>query len=401
MNRVAITGVGMISAAGLTAAESWAAVREGRSGIGPLAIDRQEVLAGSVAAQVRGFDPEAHFERSRAGTLDRFAQFAVVAAREAAEQAGLERGGPALRDAAVIVGIGVGGMTTLDDSFYRLYHDGRRVHPFTIPKLMCNAAPSHVSMDLGARGITFAIASACASGTHAIGTAAQMVRSGAVRLAIAGGSEACVTAGTLAGWEALRVVSRDTCRPFSRNRSGLILGEGAGMLVLENRDDAVARGAPILGEVLGFGANADAGDLTSPDVEGAAAAIRLAIEDAGLTPGAIDYVNAHGTGTTMNDQIESQALRQVFEGAPPPVSSSKAVLGHALGAAGALEAVVTLLALRDQVIPPTANCDDPDLDLGIDMVAEGPRAAVLRHALSNSFAFGGLNAVIVLGRGVD
>lgn len=401
MNRVAITGVGAISAAGLTASDTWSAVRDGRSGIAPLECVRIDTISTRIAAQALDFDPDLHFEGRRAATLDRFSQMAVVAAREAVAQSGLTPDHPALRAAAAIVGIGVGGMSTLDDSFYRMYGEqSRRAHPLTIPKLMCNAAASQVSMDLGTHGITYAIASACASGTHAIGVAGQLIRSGASTVALAGGAEACVTPGTLLGWEALRVLASDTCRPFSKTRSGLVLGEGAGMLVLENWDHAVTRGAEILGELLGFGANADAGDLTSPDMEGAAAAMRLALADAGLTPDRVGYVNAHGTGTLMNDQVESAAIRAVFGDARlPPISSSKAVLGHALGAAGALEAVVTVLALRDQTVPPTANCDDPDTALGIDMVPEGPRALTFDAALSNSFAFGGLNAVIALGRG--
>ncbi|WP_037522206.1 beta-ketoacyl-[acyl-carrier-protein] synthase family protein [Sphingobium yanoikuyae] len=399
MKRVAVTGVGAVSAAGLTADDMWRSVRDGRSGIGPLQCARQDMIATKIAAQALDFDPEVHFDPRRSGALDRFSQFAVVAAREAVAQSGLTRGDASLRAAAAIVGIGVGGMVTLDDAFYRMYGQNiARAHPLTIPKLMCNAAASQVSMDIGTHGITYAIASACASGTHAIGVAAQLVRSGACQVALTGGAEACVTAGTLIGWEALRVLANDTCRPFSRNRSGLVLGEGAGMLVLEDWDSAVARGAPILAEILGFGANADAGDLTSPDADGAADAIRLALADGGLLPEAVGYVNAHGTGTTINDRVESTALRSVFGDALPPVSSSKAVLGHALGAAGALEAVVTICALRHQVIPPTANCDQPDEELGIDMVPDGARDASFGAALSNSFAFGGLNAVLALGR---
>ncbi len=400
MNRVAVTGVGAISAAGLNALDTWSAVRDGRSGIGPLDCVRMETISTRIAAQALDFDPDRHFDARRGSALDRFSQMAVVAAREAVAQSGLASDDPALKAAAAIVGIGVGGMGTLDDSFHRMYGEhSRRAHPLTIPKLMCNAAASQVSMDLGTHGIAYAIASACASGTHAIGVAGQLVRAGAVKVALAGGAEACVTPGTLLGWEALRVLANDTCRPFSRTRSGLVLGEGAGMLVLEDWDHAAARGATILAELRGFGANADAGDLTSPDIEGAAAAMRLALADAGLRPDEVGYVNAHGTGTLMNDQVESAAIRAVFDGATLPlVSSSKAVLGHALGAAGALEAVVTVMALHQQIAPPTANCDEPDLALGIDMVPEGARKLAFGAALSNSFAFGGLNAVIALGR---
>lgn len=399
MKRVAITGVGAVSPAGLDAVSTWRDVRDGISAIAPLDCPRADRLNVTIAAQVRDFNAADLLPPKRAAMMDRFSQFAVVAAREALAQSGLDRTHPAVQQAAVIVGIGVGGLITLDDAFFNLYGlDKPRSHPLTIPKLMCNAAPSQVSMDLGAHGITFAVASACASGTHAIGTAAQLVRSGASTVAFAGGSEACITAGTLHGWEALRVLAPDTCRPFSRNRAGLVLGEGSGMMVLEDWDHAQARGATILAEVLGFGANADAGDLTSPDPEGARAAMELALRDAGLSPHQIGYVNAHGTGTAMNDRIESDAIRALFGDDPPPVSSSKGVLGHGLGAAGALEAVVTVMALANQIIPPTANCIEPDTNLGIDMVPEGPRNTEFAAAISNSFAFGGLNAVLALGR---
>lgn len=399
MKRVAVTGLGAVSPSGLDAASTWAAVREGKSGIGPLRCVRQELTSCPIAAQVHDFDPARYFEAKQLATLDRFAQLAVVAAREAMADSGLDREDPAVRNAAIITGSGVGGMQTLDDAFFRLYGENiARVHPFTVPRFMGNAAASQISMDLGLRGITYGVTSACASGTHAIGLAFQAIRSGASTVALTGGAEACVTAGTLIGWEALRVLSSDTCRPFSRNRSGLVIGEGAGMLVLEEWDHAVARGATIHAEILGFGANADAADLLSPDPESAADAMRMAIHDAGRVPSDIGYVNAHGTGTKMNDNVESQALKAVFDGAPPPISSSKGVLGHSLGATGALEALVLAMALNEQVMPPTANCDEPDHDLGVDMVPDGPRKAEFSAALSNSFAFGGLNAVLVMGR---
>lgn len=399
MKRVAVTGLGAISGAGLDMASTWHAVRDGISAIRPLSIERQEYVNCAIAAQVPDYDPVRFFPQRQLSPLDRFSQFAVIAAREALAASGLDAEGEAVRRAACIVGIGVGGITTLDDAFYRVYHDNaQRVHPLTVPRLMSNAAASQVSMHLGLKGLSYAVASACASGTHALGQASQLIRSGAVKVALGGGAEACIAPGTILGWEALRVLSTDTCRPFARNRSGLVLGEGAAMLVLEEWDHAVERGATILAEVLGFGGNADAADLTSPDMDNAAAAMALAIEDAGLEPAQIGYINAHGTGTTMNDATESAAIRKVFGDTPPPVSSSKAVLGHTLGAAGALEAAITVMALREQVLPPTANCVEPDTDLGVDMVPEGPRAAEFATAISNSFAFGGLNAVLVLGR---
>ncbi|QGP78212.1 beta-ketoacyl-[acyl-carrier-protein] synthase family protein [Sphingobium sp. CAP-1] len=399
MNRVAITGLGAVSPAGLDASSTWSAVCAGQTAIRPLRIDRQDYVTCPIAAQAFDFDPTAHFTAKQLVPLDRFAQMAIVAAREALADSGADPESPVVRQAAAIVGVGVGGMQTLDDAYYRVYHDDvRRVHPLSVPRLMSNAAASQVSMDLGLRGITYSVASACASGTHAIGQAFQLVRSGASRIALCGGAEACITAGTIIAWDALRVLASDTCRPFSKNRSGLVLGEGAAMLVLEEWDHAVARGATIHAELLGFGANADAGDLTSPDQDNIGAAMAMAIADAGMQPAAIGYVNAHGTGTTMNDRVESAAIRAVFGDRPPLVSSSKGVLGHSLGATGALEAVVTAMALRDQIVPPTANCTEPDYDLGVDMVPDGARPTSFSAALSNSFAFGGLNAVLLLGR---
>ena len=398
MKRVAVTGLGAVTAAGLTAQATWEAVREGRSGIGPIECPRGEYLRVPVAAQVRDFDPDGHFPARRASMYDRFSQLAVVAAREAFADASLSLDDPAVRLAPLILGVGVGGLHTLDDAFYGVYgRDQPRCHPLTIPRLMVNAAPSLVSMDLGIRGMTYAIASACASAAHAIGTAFHMIRGGGAEVAITGGAESCITNGTMLAWEALRVLTYDTCRPFSRNRSGLVIGEGAAVLVLEEWERAQARGAHVYAEIIGFGGNADAGEITSMDVDNAAEAMRLAMRDAGLSPGEVDYVNAHGTGTTMNDKLESAAIQLACEGAPL-VSSSKAVLGHTLGAAGALEALVVAKALDDQIIPPTANCTEPDAALGIDMVPEGPRRVAFDVCLSNSFAFGGLNAVLAMRR---
>ena len=303
--------------------------------------------------------------------------------------------------AATIVGNGAGGMNTLDDAFLRLYgQNNSRSHPLTIPRLMANAPSSLISMDLGLKGPTFTIASACASGTHAIGQAFQMVRTGQAQVALAGGTEACITVGTMKAWEALRVMSADTCRPFSRNRSGLVLGEGAAIFVLEPRERAAARGALIYGEIKGFGMSADAGDITAIDPSGAARAISAALTDAKVNPDEMDYVNAHGTATALNDKGETIALHKAFGDSAErlAVSSSKAVLGHSLGAAGALEFAATALALHHQIIPPTANFEEPDPDCDLDYVPNTARNAPLELAMSSSFAFGGLNAVLVLGR---
>jgi nodulation protein E len=400
MNRVAITGIGVVSPVGSDLETYWDALVAGRSGIGPLTSIPTNRLSTRVAAEVKNHVPETHFEARTLPLLDRFAQFAVLAARSAVADAGLVFDDELARTCATIVGTGVGGQNTLDDSYQRLYgQNAIRLHPFTIPRLMVNAGASHISIDLGLRGPTFAVASACASGTHAIGLAFDMVRSGRAPVALAGGAEACLTVGTLKGWEALRVLSPDTCRPFSRNRSGLVLGEGAAILILESMDRAIARDAPIYAELVGFGMTADAGDIVAPSAEGSARAIRAALDDARICGDSVNYVNAHGTGTALNDSTETQAIRAVF-GAHADrlaVSSSKAVLGHGLGAAGALEAAATALAIHRHVLPPTANYEEPDADCDLDVVPNTARDCNIRYAVSNSFAFGGLNAVLALG----
>ena len=402
MNRVVITGLGVVSPVGATLEEFWSAVVDGRSGIGQITIIPTERLNVRIAAQVGNFDPLAHFDPRRANHLDRVAQFAVVAARAAVRDAQIEVDEELSRKIACVVGTGVGGQNTQDDQYFRLYaQNSSKLHPLTIPRLMFNAAASHVSMDLHLKGPTYTVATACASGTHAIGQAFHMVRSGQAPLAIAGGTEACITVGTMKGWEALRVLSSDTCRPFSRTRSGLVLGEGSAMMVLEPRQRAVKRGARIYAELLGFGMSADAADLTAPDVDGGTRAMEAAVHDARTNVDEVDYVNAHGTGTVANDRTETAALHQVFRSCPEhlAVSSSKGVLGHSLGAAGALELAVTALAIDRKVIPPTANFEEPDPECDLDVVPNVARQGCIRKAMSNSFAFGGLNAVLVLGRG--
>jgi nodulation protein E len=401
MNRVVITGIGVVSPVGSTLDEFWPALVQGKSGIGPIAIIPTERLMAKVAAQVLDFSSDAHFEPRRSNGMDRFAQFAVVAARSAVRDAQLEIGEELALEIATIVGTGVGGQNTQDSSYLRLYgQNATKVHPLTIPRLMVNAAASNVSMDLWLKGPTYAVATACASGTHAIGQAFHMLRSGQAPVAIAGGSDACVTVGTLKGWEALRVLADDTCRPFSLTRSGLVLGEGAAVVVLETRERALARGARVYAELLGFGMSADANDITAADPDGAARSMTAALRDARVNPEDIDYVNAHGTGTPLNDRVETVALRKTFGASAErlAISSTKGVLGHSLGAAGALELAASALALHTQTIPPTANFEEPDPQCDLDYVPNVARAVPIRTAMSNSFAFGGLNAVLVLGR---
>jgi nodulation protein E len=401
MNRVVITGVGIVSPIGSSVADISAALRACRGAIGPIANIPTEGLTVKIGAEVRGFDPEAMFSDKQLPLLDRCAQFALAAARQAVAQSGLIfRDGSGSRT-AVIIGAGVGGMSTLDRSFYRLYAEGsKRPHPFTIPKLMISAPTSHITMEHGITGPSFTVASACASANHAMGVAFHMVRSGSVNAAVTGGTESVFTFGTIKAWEALRVLAPDTCRPFSRDRLGMVLGEGAAIVVLENREQAMARGAEILGEIAGFGMGSDAADIVLPSVTGATNAMRACLDDAGLNPDDVDYINAHGTGTAANDATETRAIHAVFGGHAKKlaVSSTKALHGHALGAAGAIELVATLAALREGFIPPTANYGKPDPDCDLDYVPNEARQAQIKVAISNSFAFGGHNAVLAIRR---
>jgi len=399
MRRVAITGLGAICAIGRNAAEFAESLRLGRSGIGPIESADTTQLRFQNGAEVRGYSHQPYFDDRRADFMDRFAQFAVIAAREAVADAGIEWT-PALREnAAIITGSCVGGQSTEDIGFHEVYKLGHnRVHPLTIPKTMANAGASHISMEFGITGPSFTISTACSSAGHAIGQAYWMLRSGAADLALSGGSEAPFSFGILKAWEAMRVVSPETCRPFSKDRRGMILGEGAAMLVLEPLEAARARGARIHAEVVGFGMSADACHITQPSVEGAARATRAALRDAGIAPEQVGYLNAHGTATPANDPTETAAIRAVFgpHTAGLPVSSTKSMHGHALGAAAALECVATVLALRDGILPPTANFNEPDPDCDLDVIPNQSRAVQVEWALSNSFAFGGLNAVLAL-----
>jgi len=402
VHRVVVTGLGAVSPLGNTVAAYWDNLKLGNSGLGPITLTpAPEELTQKIAAEVKDFDPLKHFAERQLSTLDRVSQFAVVAAREAIAQSGLAFDMPLSLRTATIVGTGVGGQTTLDESFRRVYLEKRtRVFPLTIPKLMANAPASQISMDCGLRGPSFAVASACASATHAIGIAFHMVRAGLVDCAVTGGTEACITFGTVRGWEAMRVMAPDACRPFSKGRMGLVLGEGAAVMVLEPLERARARNATILGEIVGFGMSADAADLTAPDLGGMVRAMQAALDDAKLAPADIQYVNAHGTGTAANDETETKALHAAFgpHAKKLAISSTKSMIGHALGAAGALELVATLLAVRDAIAPPTIGYLEPDPACDLDYVPNEARALPIEAAVSNSFAFGGLNAVLAVKR---
>lgn len=398
--RVVITGMGAISAFGVGAEALWQGLREGRSGIGPLRHQDAARVRVKVAAQVpESFDPAAGIDERTLTQLDRTSEFALHAADEAIQQSGLDFSKEVGARTAVIVGTGVGGETTQDEQSRRLYaENATRVHPLSIVRVMTNASASQISIKYGLRGPTFAVASACASANHAIIQAAQMIRYGLADTAITGGTEACISYVVLRGWEAMRVLADDTCRPFSINRRGLVLGEGAGIFVLESLEHAQARGATILAELAGGGMTADATDIVMPSADGAASAMTQALDEAGLAPEDVDYINAHGTGTQANDATETKAIRLAF-GAHADrlaVSSTKSMHGHALGASGALELVAVVNAMRYGIVPPTANLDQADPACDLDYVPNVARDMPVRAALSNSFAFGGLNAVLAL-----
>ncbi len=396
-----ITGVGVVSAIGNNADEFWNALKAGRSGIGPITKADTTTIRFKNAAEVKGFNEKEHFDDKALLWLDPFSHFGIVAAREAVVDSGIEFTDRLRERGGVITGSCLGGKTTENDLYYNLYVEKReRFPPVAIPRAMANAVASHVSMEFGLTGATFTTSTACSSANHAIGQAFWLLRQGTLDVAIAGGSEAPICYGNLKAWETMRVVSTDTCRPFSKDRTGMILGEGGAMFVMETLEAAQARGAKIYAEICGFGMSADAHHLTMPLAGGAAKAMREAIADGNLRPEQIGYVNAHGTATQANDPMESEAIRMVFGNHTDNihVSSTKSMHGHTLGAAGAIEAAATVLGLHHGVLPPNANFNEPDPECNINVIANEALAAEPEAAISNSFAFGGLNAVIAFKR---
>ncbi|MBD1885006.1 beta-ketoacyl-[acyl-carrier-protein] synthase family protein [Microcoleus vaginatus] len=400
-HRVVITGIGVISALGRNCSEFWQSLREGCSGIRPIkAVDRTQLRFSNVA-EVCNFNPLDYFEEKQVGFLDRFAQFGLIAAREAVDNAGIEWTQDLRERTSIVTGSCVGGQTSEDQGFVELYCNQRKnLHPLTVPRVMANAAASHISIEFGIYGPAFTLSTACSSANHAIGQAFWMVRHGMSEMAIAGGSEAPFSLGHLKAWDAIRAVSSDTCRPFSKDRRGMILGEGGAMIVLEPLEAALARGTHIYAEIVGFGMSSDAHHITQPLAEGAQRAIKAALQDAELQPTHIGYINAHGTGTLANDPMEISAIRSVFgtHAEQLALSSTKSMHGHALGAAGAIEAVATILALEHGILPPTANFTEPDPQCDLDVIPNKARESQVEYALSNSFAFGGLNAVLAFRR---
>jgi len=400
MRRIAITGMGVISPIGHSVQAFQDNLFAGKGGIESATFSYRGNDVHFPAAPVKDFDIGKWMDAKKASMLDRFSQFAVAAALDAVKDAGITFTPQTAERTAVITGTGVGGQNTLEESYMKLLdaNSSPRVHPFTIPRLMANAGSSQISMATGITGPGFTVASACASAIHAMGVTLHMLRSGLIDSAITGGSESCLTFGTLKGWEALRVMAPDVCRPFSKDRAGMVLGEGAAMFVLETLENAQKRGAKIHAEFLGFGMSSDAKDITTPDVNGASRAVTNALKDSGLKPEDVDYINAHGTGTRINDLTETAVLKNTFgsHAQKLAISASKSMFGHALGAAGALEMLATILAVREDIAPPTMNYLGQDPECDLDYVPNKARPMKIRAALNNSFAFGGLNAVVAV-----
>jgi nodulation protein E len=399
MRRVVITGAGTINPLGHNVPDTLEAMREGRCGIGPLEMRDVERLSIRVGGQVKGYDPEAEFNRQQIALYDRFTQFALISAREALAQAGLTFEGQLAARSGVVLGTSGGGLNTQDENYRAVYEEGKnRVHPFVVPKLMNNAATSHVSMTYNIKGPSFTVATACASSNHAMGQAFQLIRYGMADVMITGGSEAMLCFGGVKAWEGLRVMSRDACRPFSANRSGMVQGEGAAVFVFEEYEHARARGADILAEVIGFAMTADAADIVMPSKQGAARAIAGAMADARVDPEEVGYINAHGTGTAANDKTECAAVADVFghHADRLMISSTKSMHGHLIGGTGAVELLACIMALRDGIIAPTIGYEEPDPECALDVVPNEAREAKVEVCLSNAFAFGGLNAVLAL-----
>ena len=401
MNRVVITGAGTINALGQDVETTLEAMREGRCGIGPLDIRDVDRLSVKIGGQVTNYSEADHFNRQQVALYDRFTQFAMLAAGQAIAQSGLEFTGDLAARSGVVLGTSGGGLSTQDENYRVVYEEGKnRVHPFVVPKLMNNAATSHVSMQWNLKGPSFTVATACASSNHAMGQAFTMIRSGMATAMVTGGSESMLCFGGVKAWEGLRVMSKDACRPFCATRNGMVQGEGAGVFVFEDRDHAMARGAEILAEVIGFAMTSDAADIVMPSKQGAARAIKGAMQDARIDRAEVGYINAHGTGTAANDKTECAAVADAFgtHADQLMISSTKSMHGHLIGGTGAVELLACIMALRDGVVAPTIGYAEHDPECALDVVPNEAREAKVDVALSNAFAFGGLNAVLALRR---
>ncbi len=398
--RVAVTGMGVVSSLGTGVEKFWAAIKAGENGIKPIEGFPLQDLYISIGGEVRDFDPRVHCNTKPLLLADRYSQYAGAAASQAVQQSGLETPFKNGERAASIVGSGIGGLSTFEKAYEDLFvHKKKATHPLTLLRTIGSSAAAHVSIDHGIRGPVFGTVSACSTAAHAIGLAFQLIRGGAVDVAIAGASEAAITFGSMRAWQAMRVLSPDGCFPFSKRRNGTVLGEGAGILVLENLDHARARGATILAELCGFGMTSDAADMVNPDIEGPTRAMQLALADARISPGDIDYLNAHGTATTANDLNETRAIKKAFgeHANRLSISSTKSMHGHCLGAGGGVEAVVCVQAMQEGFVPATTGFDEPGDQCDLDYTPNEGRQRDIAYTMSNSFAFGGLNAVLVFG----
>ncbi len=407
MRRVVITGLGVFASTGKDSKTFFDNLCNARSGVRRITQFDPSALSVQIAAEVPNYDPADYFPTKRLDLLDRFSQFALLASKEAVKSSGLEIKEEERSRFGVVIGSGMGGAQGLDHGYLRLYaQQATRLHPFTIPKIMHNAPVSQVCMEYNAQGPSFSTATACSSSGHAIGEAFHLIKFGLADVILAGGADSPITYGMMRSWESVRVLASGNgdparaCRPFSADREGMVIGEGAAVLALEEMERARQRGAEILAEISGFGMTSDAGHITQPSVDGPARAIRVALEEAQVNAGEVDYINAHGTGTRLNDATETTIVKLVFgeRARHLPVSSTKSMHGHAMGATGALELAATVEALRHSVVPPTANYTEPDAECDLDVVPNQARPMPVRIALSNSFAFGGLNAVLLVRR---
>jgi nodulation protein E len=407
VRRVVITGIGVFASTGKNAESFHEALVQGRSAVRRIQQFDPSLLTVQIAAEVPNYDPLAYFPAKRLDLLDRFSQFALLAAKEAMDSSGLQ-----LRDEerprfGVVTGTGMGGATTFESGYYKLFAEqATRLHPFTIPKIMHNAATSQICMEFGAQGPALTTATACSSSGHAIGEAFHLIKFGMADVMLAGGTEAPITFGMIRSWESVRVLATGNgdpskaCRPFSLDREGLVMGEGAAMFLCEELEHARQRGARIYGEISGYGLSSDASHITQPSVDGPARAVRMALAEAEVNPEDVDYINAHGTGTRVNDVTETRVIKEVFgdHARKLAVSSTKSMHGHVMGATGAVEMAATIQAIDRGVIPPTANYTQPDPECDLDYVPNQAREKPVRVAISNSFAFGGLNAVLLVRR---
>jgi len=407
VRRIVITGMGVIAATGNDTESFFAALLRGQSGVRRIGQFDASALSVQIAAEIPGYTPTDYFPAKRLEMLDRFSQFALIAAREAMQSSGLELHEEERARFGVVVGSGMGGAGTLDQGYLNLYaRQATRLHPFTIPKVMHNAGASQICIEYGAQGPSLSTSTACSSSGHAIGEAFHLIKFGLADMMLAGGADAPITYGMLRSWESVRVLATGNgnpsraCRPFSGDREGMVMGEGSAILLLEELEHARRRGATIYAEIAGYGLTADASHITQPSVDGPVRAIRMAMGEAGVNPDEVDYINAHGTGTKLNDVTETRVIKEVFREHAPRVaiSSTKSMHGHVMGATGAVELTATVMALQRGVIPPTANYSAPDPECDLDYVPNEAREKSLRVAVSNSFAFGGLNAVLLVRR---